>query len=1128
MITKTVALGSLTTLSLLLSALPVLAGNGSPTSMGFHALSQDVSASDYLLYQAPDPRVTLDLKGVTPAAFFDALKKQTGYDFVYSASLFPQGETVTAAFKDAPLSKVLDETLSAKGLAFSITGKIVTIKKAEKKAASASSDKRKVIGVVVDDTNFPVAGATVLVPKYKIFTITDPDGRYTLEVPKEEKLSVKISMVGLGEYDAVIPSGDKEYRLDATLGESTDLEEVVVTGIYTRSKGSFTGSSLAFTGDELKNVGTSNALASLKNMDPSLYIPDNFALGSDPNSLPDITLRGVSSLPQELGGAGSLKSQFGNNPNQPLFILDGFEVGIETIMDMDMNRIESITTLKDASAKALYGSKAANGVIVIDTKKLQGSEQRITYTGQVSLELPDLTSYNLTNAAEKLEVELLDGVYTGSNYNQKIAKQELYNSRRKLILEGLDTDWISKPIRVGVGQKHGLSIELGDANNLRASADLSYNLVNGAMKGSSRQNIATTLNVSYRRKNLLFRDILTVNYNNSTDSPYGSFSEYARMNPYWQATDADGNVLRWAEEGIPNPLYNAEIGTSLKNKYVQIINNFQAEWWITEALKASTRFGVTTKKSQLDHFLPPLHSSFATSTDVATKGSYTLENTESQNLSGDINVSYNKSFGSHNLFSNAGFFVSQNQSSAYGHIARGFSNNTAADITFANGYQADTKPSGQSILNREVSGLLSLAYDYASRYLLDGTFRISASSLYGKNNRWAPSWSLGTGWNIHNEEWFKPIQKTVSRFKIRGSVGMTGNQSFTTNSAIATYRYFTGVQYGGFTGAYLSAMPNPDLKWEQKIDYNVGLDLVVSRLSLTLDFYTADTHNMLTDLAIPASTGFTVVKDNLGLVKNTGIDTRLSWRVWEGKNGFVNLFGSAIWNKNYIVRLSDSLREYNDRMREQSKNTQSSSPVPLYEDGQSMTTIWAVQSAGIDPTNGRELFVKKDGSLTYDYDPTDLIPAGDTSPKLRGNGGISAEWHGIGANVIVSYILGGQQYNSTLVSKVENANITYNVDRRLAEGRWRTPGQVTRYKKFDSSQKTRPTTRIIQDQNELTISSVSLYYEVPREVLRADWLGRLRLSCNMNNIATFSSIEIERGTAYPFARQLSFSILATF
>lgn len=323
-------------------------------------------------------------------------------------------------------------------------------------------------------------------------------------------------------------------------------------------------------------------------------------------------------------------------------------------------------------------------------------------------------------------------------------------------------------------------------------------------------------------------------------------------------------------------------------------------------------------------------------------------------------------------------------------------------------------------------------------------------------------------------------------------------------------------------------MPNPNLKWEQKLDYNAGLDLVVSRLSLTLDVYSSDTHNMLTDLAIPTSTGFSVVKDNLGLVKNMGVDTRLSWRVWEGKNGFVSVFGSAIWNKNYIVRLSDSLREYNDRMRERSKDTRSSSPVRLYEDGQSMTTIWAVQSAGIDPTNGRELFIKKDGSLTYDYDPTDLIPAGDMSPKVRGNGGITAEWHGIGANIIVSYLYGGQQYNTTLVSKVENANINYNVDRRLAEGRWRTPGQVTRYKKFDSSSMTRPTTRFIQDQNELTISAVSLYYEVPKSVYKADWLKRLRLSCNMNNIATFSSIEIERGTAYPFARQLSFSILATF
>lgn len=290
----------------------------------------------------------------------------------------------------------------------------------------------------------------------------------------------------------------------------------------------------------------------------------------------------------------------------------------------------------------------------------------------------------------------------------------------------------------------------------------------------------------------------------------------------------------------------------------------------------------------------------------------------------------------------------------------------------------------------------------------------------------------------------------------------------------------------------------------------------------------ADTKNMLTDLTIPGSTGFTIVKDNLGLVRNTGIEARLSYSLWKGRDGFVTLFGSASHNKNYIVSLSESLREYNDKMRENSTKGNFSGPVQLYQDGQSMTTIWAVKSAGIDPSRGVEVFVKKNGELTYNYDPADLVPVGDETPKIRGNAGINAEYKGFGVSMVVSYLAGGQSYNSTLVSKVENAPIRYNVDKRLAEGRWREAGQVTRYKKFDDSVLTRPTSRFVQNRNELTISSLSVYYNLPKSICSAIRAKYLKVALLLNDIATFSSVEVERGVAYPFARRLSCSVTATF
>ena len=276
----------------------------------------------------------------------------------------------------------------------------------------------------------------------------------------------------MSTQQVMINSGRNDVRKNITLKSDTKLDEVIVTGIYTRKAESFTGAATTISSKDLMRVGNQNVFQSLKNLDPTLYIADNFSMGSDPNTTPTMSMRGTSSFPTT--ETSSLKSNYQNQPNQPLFILDGFETTAETVMDMDMNRIESITILKDASAKALYGSKAANGVIVIETKRLAGNEQRITYNGSLSFEMPDLTSYDLCNALEKLEAERLDGVYRNANLDTQIELNQLYNTRKQMALQGLDTYWLAKPLHTGIGHKHNLNIEVGDSQSLRAVLDFTY------------------------------------------------------------------------------------------------------------------------------------------------------------------------------------------------------------------------------------------------------------------------------------------------------------------------------------------------------------------------------------------------------------------------------------------------------------------------------------------------------------------------------------------------------------------------------------------------------------------------------------------------------------------------------
>ena len=406
---------------------------------------------------------------------------------------------------------------------------------------SAQQRSIRVNGIVLDEKGDPMTGVAVVYANDKASgTTTNVRGTYALFV-NSVKDSLEFSFLGYKKQVVIA----RDAALIRMQPEDFDLDEVVVTGIYTRKAESYTGASATMSKAELTRVGNQNVLQSLKNLDPTIYMPDNMTMGSDPNSTPNLSMRGTSSFPAD-ESAASFKSNYQNQPNQPLFILDGFETSVETVMDMDMNRVESLTILKDAAAKALYGTKAANGVIVIETKRLHGNEQRITYTGSLSLEMPDLTSYDLCNAFEKLEVERLDGVYTSYSPEEQNRLTNLYNARKKLALEGLDTYWLSKPLRTGVGQKHNIAVELGN-ESLRVMLDASYNQTSGVMKGSDRTNFQGNVNVSYRTKNLTFRNITSVISNKSEDSPWGSFGDYVRMNPFWQATDANGNILRWAE-----------------------------------------------------------------------------------------------------------------------------------------------------------------------------------------------------------------------------------------------------------------------------------------------------------------------------------------------------------------------------------------------------------------------------------------------------------------------------------------------------------------------------------------------------------------------------------------------------
>ena len=1100
-------------------------------------------AVSFSFAQQNTDRVTLNMKNASLSEVFNEIKRQTHLSFMFSNDDLKDIKRKDVQMKNVTVDEAMKKCLEGTGLEYELTNNVVVIRKSAAKMEKAQ--QVTLSGTVRDKDGQTLPGVSVVIKGTSLGGATDIDGKYRFTVPLTKDMILVFSFVGM-ETKEVVYKG--ESTLNVTLNSDiTEMAEVVVTGIFTRKADSYTGAVTTIKKEELQRVGNQNVLQSLKNIDPSFQVLENNEFGSDPNKVPDIQMRGASNF-------SDMKDKYQTNPNQPLFIVDGFEQSIEKVMDMDMNRVASITLLKDATAKALYGSKGANGVVVIETVTPEVGKMRVSYSGNLSIQAPDLGSYDLANAAEKLEIERRAGVYTDKLGRPDVQQQydEKYNEYYKEILRGVDTYWLEKPLRVGVGHKHSLNFEGGD-DIIRYSIDFSYNKVAGVMKGSDREVISGGFNFQYRYGKFLFRDQLSVTFNKADESPYGAFSEYAKLNPYWRAYNDDGSIREvmgdyqianmQGSHPIYNPMINASLNTKTSTSYTDITNNFYAEWDAFEGMKVKGRFGLVSSKNDSEVFLPRDHTSFRDispdSEDYFNRGKYTKGNGTRLDYNVDLSANYSKLFGKHLLFANAQWSISQKKSEMVYFQAQGFANNKMDYITNVKEYVSGS-PYGNESVVRETSVLASVNYSYDDRYLLDATYRANASSLFGADKRWGSFWSAGIGWNIHKERFFEGVS-FLEKLRLRASTGYSGSQNFNSYQAIATYKYYNE-SYDNIMGSYLISLANPELQWQKTQDNNFGIEFsMLNMLDVTFDYYIKNTENLLTPVSLPPSAGFDSYVENLGETKNRGVEAKVNLRAIRDtkREMYLSVFGSLMHNKNKITKISDALNTLNNTRDEEKVGSNIldhengkgvTKPSTRYAEGQSMNAIWAVRSLGIDPMNGDEIFLSADGKMVYKWDPKDQVVVGDDLPKVSGTFGFNFEYKGFSVNTSFYYRLGGQYYNQTLVNKVENADIQYNVDRRMYTDRWTTPGVAAKYKAFNSSEPfTRPTSRFVQDLNELQMTSLNIGYDFRNcGFMKSGAIERLKLQFYANDLFRLSTVKTERGTEYPYARTYSFTLQATF
>ena len=993
-------------------------------------------------------RLNLKLKDATLEEFISAIKRQCDVGFIYDYNKTKDLKGITVTAVNEEISAVLEQALRGTGFTAEIDNNTIILRKSA--VPQTVQVAKRISGQVMDKSGNALPGVTVMIKGTTLGTTTGVNGDFEISLPNPVGQTLVFSFIGMTSVEMTLKN--TEPLTVVLKEEATEMEEVVITGIYSRKKESFTGSSQTYTHKELKMIGNTNVLQSLKTIDPSFAIIENNQFGSDPNTLPDINVRGKTSVV-------GLTQEYDTDPNQPLFILDGFESTLKAISNLSMDRVASITVLKDAAATAIYGSKAANGVIVVETKAPEAGKLQVNYNGNLNFSFADLSDYNLMNAREKLAFEKLAGRYGPLDANGEIIDegyQSTYYQRLAEVEKGVDSYWLNEPLRFATSHSHDLFIEGGDSR-MRYGLGVNYNRTAGVMKGSDNNVLNGNVRLIYRYKNLAFTDYVNFDYSVS-DREKVAFSKFSQANPYYRKVNDYGEPeavlekykLMSGDEYVFNPLYDMSLNSSNRTRNFGFRNNFEVDWRVIEPLRLRARISVSKSVSKQEVFQSPKASVFYGKSEKE-KGSYSETNGDVLSYDGDLNATFGKLFDNkHMVNAVVGMQVSDNKNKTSGFRAIGYVDDRNINPTFSNGYPSGEKPSYSNSQKRSASYYM---YSYTTSF----------------NN----PFGLGVG---------------------------------------------------------ISSYGNPNLEWQKTIDQNFGFDVEIfhRRLRLNFDYFMKNTDPLLVSVTLPTSTGTASVPTNLGKQTTKGYTLSANVVVLQKEELNWSINGNLRHLKYEYKNIGNALEKYNAQNREDETDQKiGSSNLKRYYDGGSPSDIWAVRSAGIDPVTGREIFIKKDGTQTFEFDYNDEVIVGNSDPKLEGVIGSSFYWKGLSASINFRYRVGGQIFLSALYNKVENISdqdVYYNQDKRALYDRWQKPGDVAKFKAISLNETTPMSSRFVADENTLSCESVSIGYETQARWLRHFGASSMTIRGYMNDIFRISTVKNERGLDYPFARSVAFSL----
>ena len=1119
--------------------------------------------------RAQEAKVTFQLREKPLSTLLAEIQKQTGYKIFYSDNNVDVSRKVNVSARQVPVNKVLESILPKLGLTYQFINNTIVLSQNPKAAAAQGTSVmakavpvRTVSGVVRDEAGKPMVGVSVISMKDRQRgTSTAADGTFSFRVPADET-QVTFSMIGMKTQTLPVGSGTLDVTMKSDVIES---EALVITGFVPKAKNSFTGTATQVKGADLVKVNPTNVLQALQVYDPSFVISDiTGEFGSNPNHIPDrIEIRGANSMPD------ISENTLQTYTSLPIFILDGFQVEVEKVYNLDINRVENVTILKDAAASSIYGSRAANGVVVITTKMPQKGSIQISYTLNTSIETPDLSSYNLMNSKELVQYYEKMDIFSGGSGSVDPERRNLLAMLKMEAANGVDTYWLAQPLRTAFKHSHSLVLEggtdvgrQGKDRTLRYQINLNGNFSDGVMIGSLRNNYGGGAKLIYDTHKLQLTSDLQVGFTDTKDSPYGDFSTYTQLLPVFRIKDSHGDYFpSLSANNIPlyenypwtgigsnvlgtqiNPLYEANnLNNFSRGNNLSLTYQLGANWEIVRDLRLRGEFSYNRQEKVSERYVSPFSSAITDGLDnnsieqLYRRGSYDKNNATSTSYYGKASLSYQKSFARHTVQAVLGGEIKEDNAESDSYSVTGFLNDSQTYPSDGAQYPLSGRPTGASSIVRMAGAFATVNYSFDNRYMVDGSYRVDGSSNFASKQRISSFWAVGVRWNVMNEKFMN--RKVFDNFALKANIGTTGNSNFALSQILNMYKYLT--MYDGITGAELMSLANPDLKWQTTLKRNIGLELgfLRNRINLEFNYYSNTTDNNITRVNILPSTGFSSYTANQGDVSNKGFDFNLSVTPVRTKNWQFNVFVNGQHNRNKLTNLSEALKDYNKQIMEEQTTTDKTKieNVFLFEEGKSLTAIYAVRSAGIDPGTGQEIFITKDGKRTFTWNSADQVVVGDTEPDLRGYFGVNLSYKRWSLNTSFEYSFGGEMYNQTLVDRIENTSmnnsvnrVAYNMDRRALYDRWSEPGQSAKYRGINVSGKTYASSRFVQKNNYLRMNSIRIMYNLNSPDKRLLGMSMLRIALSANDLFYASTIRQERGLSYPYARTFTLSLQANF